>query len=156
MFIFFSLWCLLFTLMCCNDRAYLKSSIFSWSFYVGYIFKTLLHLGSLVCKLKKLVFILENWCLIAIFCKHSRCRNHKLVIVLFVVLLFHDSFLSTHNNEVTTALIKLLMADGYSEDQSLMLSRQIYTKLKQTPDEAGWSPQYVDDNDEVRITSVEE
>ena len=78
------------------------------------------------------------------------------MIVLFVVLLFHDSFLSTHNNEVTTALIKLLMADGYSEDQSLMLSRQIYTKLKQTPDEAGWSPQYVDDNDEVCITSVEE
>ena len=94
--------------------------------------------------------------MIAIFFKHSRCRNHKLVIVSVIILSFHDSFLSTHNNEVTTALIKLLMADGYSEDQSLMLSRQLYTKLKQTPDEAGWSPQYVDDNDEVGITTVEE
>ena len=108
------------------------------------------------CVILKLEFILKNGCLIAIFCKHFRCSNQKLVIVSFIVLLFHDSFLSTHNNEVTTTLIKLLMADGYSEDQSLMLSRQIYTKLKQTPDEAGWSPQYVDNNDEVGITSVEE
>ena len=142
--------------MCCNNRAYLKSSIFSWSFYVGYIFKTLLHLSSLVNKTKKMEFNLGNGFLIALFCKHFRCRNCKLVIVSFVVLLFHASFLSIHNNEVTTALIKLLMADGYSEDQSLMLSRQIYTKLKQTPDEAGWSPQYVDDNDEVGIRSIEE
>ena len=72
------------------------------------------------------------------------------------MLFFYFTPASIHNNEVTTALIKLLMADGYSEDQSLMLSRQIYTKLKQTPDKAGWSPKYVDDNHEVGIRSIEE